>query len=120
MPPKLNLKQRLTALSQATSSPTAPRSHSFDSQISAETLKRKFNTWVKRDQTLDSDVHQDEDAVQGVLSKMIFQAGVDYELSFSDPGSNAFTHVQHARTKPMCVLRFAASFLPHPNLSLAQ
>jgi hypothetical protein len=81
MPPKLNvnLKQRLAALSQATTSPSAPRSHSFDSQISAETLKRKFNTWVKRDQALDSDVHQDDDAVQGVLSKMIFQAGVDYE-----------------------------------------
>ncbi len=79
MPPKLNLKQRLATLSQATTSPTAPRSHSFDSQISAETLKRKFNTWVKRDQALDSDVYQDEDAVQSVLSKMIFQAGVDYD-----------------------------------------
>ena len=80
MPPRLNLKQRLAALSQATSSPTTPRSHSFDSiapQISTETLRRKLNIpWARREP---SDIYQDDDAVRDVMSKMIFQAGVDYE-----------------------------------------
>ena len=84
MPPRLNLKQRLAALSQATSSPTAPRSHSFEShghpQISTESLKRKLSIpWGRKDQSQDSDVYQDDDAVRDVISKMIFQAGVDYE-----------------------------------------
>lgn len=83
MPPRLNLKQRLTALSQATSSPTAPRSHSFESlapQISTESLKRKLNIpWGRKDQSQDGDIYQDDDAVRDVISKMIFQAGVDYE-----------------------------------------
>lgn len=84
MPPRLSLKQRLAALSQATSSPTAPRSHSFESlatpQISTETIKRKLNIpWGRKDQSQDGDLYQDDEAVRDVISKMIFQAGVDYE-----------------------------------------
>ncbi|KAK2463764.1 hypothetical protein APHAL10511_004202 [Amanita phalloides] len=103
MPPKLNalaLKQRFAALSQATSFPS-PSSRSLDSlvhpNLSSSSLKRKLSTaWNKRDQQqAQGDILQDDDTVQDVLSKIIFQAGVDYE------------------TKPMVVIN--ASALPDPR-----
>ncbi|PFH48610.1 hypothetical protein AMATHDRAFT_149485, partial [Amanita thiersii Skay4041] len=105
MPPKLNnlntlsLKQRLAALSlsQSTSSPAA-----LYSPDSPSVGRRKFAPpWLKRGSeqhqqfTLGADIYQDEDAIQAVLSKMIFQAGVDYE------------------TRPMVVIN--ASALPDPQ-----
>jgi Rho GTPase-activating protein 1 len=135
MPPRLNLKQRLAALSQATSSPTAPRSHSFESigpQISTETLKRKLNIpWGRKDQSQDGDIYQDDDAVRDVISKMIFQAGVDYEwvavrlhrcahLRISQNKANVGVEIRGLR---LCVLTFVsvkrvvinASALPDPQ-----
>ncbi|KAF8625974.1 hypothetical protein AX17_006698 [Amanita inopinata Kibby_2008] len=103
MPPKLNtlsLKQRLAALSLAYSSPSTPYSASPDAPSVPQSPlgRRKFNPpWQKRGQepVVGSDVYLDEDAVQAVLSKMIFQAGVDYE------------------TRPMVVIN--ASALPDPQ-----
>ncbi|EEB93500.1 hypothetical protein MPER_07830, partial [Moniliophthora perniciosa FA553] len=71
MPPNgLSLKQRLTALSIAPSAPSSP--HNYDHSP------------------------QELEMVQEVMSKLIFQAGVDFE------------------TRPMVVLN--ASALPDPRL----
>ncbi|KAH0831853.1 Rho GTPase activation protein, partial [Lanmaoa asiatica] len=74
MPP--NLKQRLAALSLAPSAPTSP--------LSAANLRKSFQHPWKRafhDQTaseLDA-----RDRVQEIMGKVIFQAGVDYEVIVS-------------------------------------
>jgi hypothetical protein len=69
------LKQRLTALSQPSSSSPSPRS---------SPVRRKFSApWVKR--TVAPYGHQNEftgeDRLQLIISKMIYQAGVDYECA---------------------------------------
>ncbi|KAM6494545.1 CDC42 rho GTPase-activating protein [Amanita muscaria] len=104
MPPKLNtltLKQRLAALSLSTSSPSTPRFQNFSTTPSGSTLSSptaKFTPpWAKkhRSQEQVSAVYHDEETIQSVLVKMIFQAGVDYE------------------TRPMVVIN--ASALPDPQ-----
>ncbi|KDR83028.1 hypothetical protein GALMADRAFT_238784 [Galerina marginata CBS 339.88] len=120
MPPvSFNLKQRLAALSQAQSSPSSPHSSSFSHARNGDggesylrsptspTSKRKiFNppNWMKKSQTSSSNIYGDRQyshgeeekkMVQEVLSRMIFQAGVDFE------------------TRPMVVLN--ASALPDPQ-----
>jgi hypothetical protein len=68
----LTLKQRLTALTQPPSSSSSPRS---------SPLRRKFSApWVKR--TVAPCGHQNEDRLQVIISKMIYQAGVDYEYPY--------------------------------------
>lgn len=68
----LTLKQRLTALSQPSSSSSSPRS---------SPLRRKFSApWAKR--TVPPCVHQNDDSLQSIISKMIYQAGVDYEYTY--------------------------------------
>ncbi len=72
----LSLKQRLVALTQAPSS-----SFPIDPPPKSPGLKRKFiPPWVKRTNSQNSD-HDDfaEDRLQLLISKMIYQAGVDYE-----------------------------------------
>ncbi|KAF9046297.1 hypothetical protein BJ165DRAFT_1141839 [Panaeolus papilionaceus] len=113
MPPtSLNLKQRLAALSTATSSTFSNRNNPSSSYAQAPTTptgrrKIQFNppTWMKRSNASgsngnDSNEHLYEDEeirmVQEVLGKMIFQAGVDFE------------------TRPMVVLN--ASALPDPEI----
>ncbi|KAJ6585578.1 hypothetical protein B0H19DRAFT_981776 [Mycena capillaripes] len=83
------LKQRLAALSMAQSSPSGPSSPS--------SFKRKFTAPWARKQSTDEYVAQDgRDNVEEVMSRMIFQAGVDFE------------------TRPMVV--FNASALPDPKM----
>ncbi|KAF8811575.1 Rho GTPase activation protein [Phlegmacium glaucopus] len=108
MPPTtFKLKQRLAALSLAQSSPSAP--NAYDSQTptsgtwSPTTAKRKFFNppWVKRPTSPAGAINHapefsDAAVVQEVLSRMIFQAGVDFE------------------TRPMVVLN--ASALPDPQV----
>ncbi|KAH7923341.1 hypothetical protein BV22DRAFT_1036424 [Leucogyrophana mollusca] len=93
MPP--NLKQRLAALSLAPSSPSAPLG--FPSSPSSPSSRRKiFNTpWKRNPQDATGDEPGARDKVQDVMSKVIFQAGVDYE------------------TRPMVILN--ASALPDPR-----
>src|SRR6267154_2934010 len=68
----LTLKQRLAALTQPPSSSSSPRS---------SPLRRKFSApWVKR--TVAPCGHQNEDRLQLIISKMIYQAGVDYEYAY--------------------------------------
>ncbi|PPQ68825.1 hypothetical protein CVT25_008873 [Psilocybe cyanescens] len=109
MPPaSFNLKQRLAALSLAQSSPSSPHNSNFnqskngdgpDSYLRSPTspnTKRKmfFNNvtpnWMKKPQGASSTNFYGESehshgaeekrVVQDVLSKMIFQAGVDFEV----------------------------------------
>ncbi|TFK34785.1 CDC42 rho GTPase-activating protein [Crucibulum laeve] len=95
MPPNpLNLKQRLTALSLAPSSPSSPHG----TPLSPSGMKRKFFNppWTKRQQEPTSNIEYGEvEMVQEVMGRMIFQAGVDFE------------------TRPMVVVN--ASALPDPQ-----
>lgn len=81
MPP--SLKQRLAALSIAPSSPSSP----FGADIPKSPSRRKFNgPWAKR--SADESTNDEQftrDRVQDVMSKVIFQAGVDYESVCSLP-----------------------------------
>ncbi|KAI0304322.1 hypothetical protein B0F90DRAFT_1625846 [Multifurca ochricompacta] len=90
----LTLKQRLTALSQSPSSPV-------DLSPTSLTPKRKFSVpWVKRTTSQNGDRDQlvGEDRFQLIISKMIYQAGVDYE----------FVH-------PITTVVINASALPDPR-----
>lgn len=84
MPPStLNLKQRLAALSLAPSSPTSP--YGPDTPRSPPPTPRRrtlFNPpWSKRqnDTTMAGGEPGESELVQEVMTKMIFQAGVDFE-----------------------------------------
>jgi hypothetical protein len=71
-PNTLTLKQRLTALTQPPSPSSSPRS---------SPIRRKFSApWVKR--TVPPCPHQNEDRLQLIIGKMIYQAGVDYEYAY--------------------------------------
>ncbi|KAF8443160.1 hypothetical protein L210DRAFT_3534994 [Boletus edulis BED1] len=86
MPP--NLKQRLAALSLAPSSPTSP--------LSIANLKKPFqHPWKRGFQDPTTSGPDARDKVHEVMSKVIFQAGVDYE------------------TRPMVII--SASTLPDPR-----
>jgi Rho GTPase-activating protein 1 len=83
MPPTtLKLKQRLAALSLTQSSPNAHESpRSSAGTWSPATAKRKlFNNppWMKSP-TSPAPEFTDPEVVQEVLSRVIFQAGVDFE-----------------------------------------
>ncbi|KAJ7174037.1 CDC42 rho GTPase-activating protein [Mycena crocata] len=83
------LKQRLAALSMAQSSPAS-------GPPSPSSFRRKFTApWAKRQSTDDNVAQNGRDNVEEVMSRMIFQAGVDFE------------------TRPMVVLN--ASALPDPK-----
>ncbi|KAI0056573.1 Rho GTPase activation protein [Artomyces pyxidatus] len=74
-PRALSLKQRLAALTQ---SPSAPASPTESSSPKSPGPKRRFNApWVKR--SFSQDAHGAEDKLQETISRMIYQAGVDYE-----------------------------------------
>lgn len=82
MPPKsFKLKQKLAALSLSQSALSPPSAHGspMSNTWSPTSAKRKFFNppWVKRP-TSPPDVG-DPAVVQEVLSRMIFQAGVDFE-----------------------------------------
>ncbi|KAF5311643.1 hypothetical protein D9611_009519 [Ephemerocybe angulata] len=86
MPPgSLSLKQRLAALAQSTSSPSTYDAEGSDSSFRS-TIRRKAQAhapWLRnmRQPEPTMDPTPDEMAqVQQVLSRMIFQAGVDYEV----------------------------------------
>ncbi|KAI0051443.1 RhoGAP-domain-containing protein [Auriscalpium vulgare] len=78
-PKPLSLKQRLAALTQApgASAPSSP----VDPSPKSPGAKRRFNApWAKRTNSQDTYDHYDaEDKLQETISKMIYQAGVDYE-----------------------------------------
>ncbi|KZT23417.1 CDC42 rho GTPase-activating protein [Neolentinus lepideus HHB14362 ss-1] len=94
-PPTLSLKQRLTALSLSSSSPSSPN----EATMSPKSPKRRplLNApWTKRFNTTTIRPEQtNHDRLQEVMNRVIFQAGVDYE------------------TRPMVVLN--ASALPDPQ-----
>jgi hypothetical protein len=74
-PEALTLKQRLAALTQTPSSPSSPIE-------TAPGSKRKFTApWAKRSPSQNSchDEFVREDRLQLIISKLIYQAGVDYE-----------------------------------------
>ena len=96
MPPTaLKLKQKLAALSQSTlsttntqneSPTTTTTTRSSPATWSPATAKRKFfnnpPSWMKSptsDDTNHAPEFTDPEVVQEVLSRMIFQAGVDFE-----------------------------------------
>ncbi|KAF8973769.1 hypothetical protein BDZ97DRAFT_1900560 [Flammula alnicola] len=88
-PPSFNLKQRLAALSLAQSAPSSPhKSHPWSPNTKRKTF---FNppSWMKRPQEENSSwngesqyAYGDEEKrmVQEVLARMVFQAGVDFEV----------------------------------------
>ncbi|KAA1469611.1 Rho GTPase activation protein [Dentipellis sp. KUC8613] len=78
MPPRqLSLKQRLTALTQSPLSPLASNQASPSSPVG----KRRFNAPWKRPGPQDApeQMEHGDDRLEGVISRMIYQAGVDYE-----------------------------------------
>lgn len=82
MPPtSLSLKQRLAALSQAPSSPTSP--HGSDIPLRSPLGRRRslFSPpWVKRQNApVVCEEREAQELVQEVMSRTIFQAGVDFE-----------------------------------------
>lgn len=94
MPPQtLTLKQRLAALSLAPSSPTSPLaspspSPNASAQFPRNTGKKGLFTppWARRQNSYepsgDRASRQDDiDRVRDVMSRVIFQAGVDYECA---------------------------------------
>ncbi|THU99801.1 RhoGAP-domain-containing protein [Dendrothele bispora CBS 962.96] len=98
-PNNLTLKQRLAALSVSPSSPSSPQTHAFLDSVSSPRRKTLFTPpWVKRsNETLvgngmDQNGHE---ILQEVMTRMIFQAGVDFE------------------TRPMVVMN--ASAMPDPK-----
>lgn len=170
VPPSFNLKQRLAALSLAQSSPSSPddakyqqarnldsRDFSHPPPITPNGKRKFFSTpnWVKKAQeeggafNRERDIepaYRDEEKrlVQDVMSKMIFQAGVDFEyvlfcclnppdvfyFMFTDsetfmPGRDRCKTDQHSVLTP-CVIScrlisglrvvFNASALPDPQL----
>ncbi|KAH9179346.1 CDC42 rho GTPase-activating protein [Lactarius sanguifluus] len=75
----LTLKQRLVALTQAPSSPSSP----VDPSPKSPGTRRKFVApWTKltNPQNGNHDEFLGEDKLQLLISKMIYQAGVDYEV----------------------------------------
>lgn len=99
-----SLKQRLAALSIASSSPSS----SFGADIPKSPSRRKFNTlWTKRNANESTEEEQaTRDRTQEVMSKVIFQAGVDYEsviplsLWYRNPDNCNACY----RTRPMYVI----------------
>jgi Rho GTPase-activating protein 1 len=106
MPPaSLNLKQRLVALSLGPSSPNGPDAHTRNGQVNGNesyprsptgpSIQRKqiFNppSWVKQPRGFTSsniEISVGEEGkrmMQDVMSKMIFQAGVDFECALISP-----------------------------------
>ncbi|TEB20117.1 hypothetical protein FA13DRAFT_1743366 [Coprinellus micaceus] len=85
MPPgTLSLKQRLSALSLSTSSPSAYDTDNSDSSFRT-TLRRKAQAhapWLRKESESfrGPPTAGDIERVQQVLPRMIFQAGVDYEV----------------------------------------
>jgi len=77
MPP--SLKQRLVALSLASSSPTSPLDSS--SSYSSSSRRHIFNHPWKRSgfDAMGEEEPNARDKVQEVMGKVIFQAGVDFE-----------------------------------------
>jgi Rho GTPase-activating protein 1 len=78
----LTLKQRLAALTQSPSSPQSP----LDPSTPSPTPKRRFNApWTRRTPA-QNDRHDDEviaqDRLQLIITRMIYQAGVDYECAY--------------------------------------
>ena len=75
----LTLKQRLAALTQSPSSPQSP----LDPSPRSPTSKRRFNApWVRRPPAQNVHHHNEfigEDRLQFIITKMVYQAGVDYE-----------------------------------------
>ncbi|KXN90933.1 Rho GTPase-activating protein 8 [Leucoagaricus sp. SymC.cos] len=96
-----NLKQRLSNLSLATSAPSSPTPNgSFPSwplrgDRSKQLLTKLTPPWAKRPQSPLTHDYDDWERVQDVMTKLIFQAGVDFE------------------TRPMVVVN--ASALPDPD-----
>ncbi|KAJ7065154.1 CDC42 rho GTPase-activating protein [Mycena belliarum] len=87
-----SLKQRLAALSLAQSSPSSGPS----SPASPSSFRRKFTVpWARRQSSDEQIVSDGRDNVEEVMTRMIFQAGVDFE------------------TRPMVVVN--ASALPDPK-----
>jgi Rho GTPase-activating protein 1 len=80
----LTLKQRLAALTQSPSSPQSPLDPSTPGP--SPTSKRRFNApWTKRTPAQNGR-HDDEviaeDRMQLIITRMIYQAGVDYECAY--------------------------------------
>ncbi|KAH7099000.1 Rho GTPase activation protein [Auriculariales sp. MPI-PUGE-AT-0066] len=75
----LSLKQRLGQLATSTSVPSSPLSP--PASVSG-TRKSYFPTWGPKRGSVDIDdgLPRDEERMHGVVSKMIFQAGVDFEV----------------------------------------
>jgi hypothetical protein len=74
----LTLKQRLAALTQSPSPPSSP----IVTSPKSPGPKRKFTApWVKRTPSQNGNHTEfvEEDRLQLVISKLIYQAGVDYE-----------------------------------------
>lgn len=79
MPPPVSLKQRLAALSISPSSPTSPYGQEPRSPLSVKRKTLFTPPWSKRQQHEPVTTNGASELVQEVMTRMIFQAGVDFE-----------------------------------------
>lgn len=76
----LSLKQRLSALALSPSAPSSPRTSDFSPKPTTPKFRAFFNTpWVRRNSTQNPE-QWEADKVATAMSRMIYQAGVDYEV----------------------------------------
>ncbi|KAL1754528.1 hypothetical protein FB107DRAFT_291552 [Schizophyllum commune] len=85
MPPALSLKQRLAALSLAPSAPSSPSPYYPSADSPTPTSPRRKSLfhppWLRRSEDGPVQAPQSQhEKVQEVMNRMIFQAGVDYEV----------------------------------------
>jgi Rho GTPase-activating protein 1 len=84
MPNPLSLKQRLAALSNSSSSPSSYGQEPPRSPIALGAKRKIFTPWKRQHESASVNGFREEygesEAVQEVMAKMIFQAGVDFEL----------------------------------------
>jgi Rho GTPase-activating protein 1 len=101
----LNLKQRLAALTQAPSSPSSYVQPTSPMNLGSA-AKRRFNApWARRQDGAAVFGGENEELLLEVMSKMIYQAGVDYECvhCLCRRGCCSPQILVH-RTRPMCVV----------------
>jgi hypothetical protein len=92
-PRTLTLKQRLAALTQNQESSSSPSSP-IDTSPKSPSIKRRFTVpWVKRPPSQNSCRAEfvEEERLQLIISKMIYQAGVDYECVYRNLTAQSLT-----------------------------
>lgn len=77
----VSLKQRLSALAISPSAPSSPRRNDFGPGTPTPKRSTFFKPpWVRRNSSTQTPEQWEVDKVASVMSRLIYQAGVDYEV----------------------------------------